>query len=418
MHQVSRLWLVCLILGAALVEAAAADDWPRWRGPNFNGVAAEGQAPPTSWTDTKNVVWKTEVPGRGHSSPVIIGSQIFLTTADEAAQTQSVVSFDRKTGERLWMTEVNKGGFPAKIHSKNTHASPTVAYAGERLFAVFNNHDRAQLACLDMAGKLLWQKDAAPYVPNKYKFGFAPSPLIYKDTVIVSSEFDGEGSSLAAMRLTDGEEVWRTARPQKTSYSSPIVAHVAGRDQLLLSGCGHVTSYDPATGKELWQCEGPAAATCGTLVWDGDLVFASGGYPQKETLAVKADGSAEVVWRNGDKSYEQSMLAHDGFLYALNDTGIAMCWNAQTGKLQWRERLSGPVSASPILAGGNLYTCNEKGTFFVYKADPKNFQLVAKNQLGDESFATPTIVDSKIYLRVADSSGGKRRETLYCIGEN
>ena len=201
-----------------------------------------------------------------------------------------------------------------------------------------------------------------------------------------------------------------------TSYSSPVVAHVADRDQLLISGCGKTTSYDPANGKQLWQCEGPAKATCGTMVWDGDLVFASGGYPEKETIAIRADGSSEIVWRANEKSYEQSMLAHDGTLYAVNDTGIALCWDAKTGKLNWKERLSGPVSASPVLAGGNIYAADEKGTFYVFRADPEKFTLVSRNRLGDESFASPTIVNNQIFLRVAHGSGAERQEILYCIG--
>jgi hypothetical protein len=407
--------VVILMIGIAYCQSAVAD-WPWWRGPNSSGVAADGQSPPTRWSADENVVWKTAVPGRGHSSPIVIGESVLLTTADEARQTQSVICYARNGGKELWQTVINKGGFAEKIHNKNTHASPTLAYDTERIFAAFNNHDGVQLAALDEAGKILWKRRASAFIPNQYKFGYAPSPLLHQQLVIIASDFDGEGSSLAAFDRETGREVWRTPRPKQTSYSSPIIARVAGRDQLLISGCGQVVSYDPANGKPLWRCDGPAKATCGTMVWDGDLVFASGGYPEKETLAIRADGSAEVVWRNQERCYEQSMLAHDGYLYALNDTGIALCFHAKTGELQWKERLGGPVSASPTLSGGNIYASNEKGTTFVFRADPQQFTLIAKNQLGDESFASPVIVDSQIFLRIADSRGGKREETLYCIG--
>jgi len=419
------LILACLVLiagGAPAAETSLAagklelnTDWPWWRGPHSNGVAAEGQSPPTEWDATKNVVWKAPVPGRGHSSPIVVGQRVLLTTAE--GDTQSVVCFDRNSGRQLWTTEVNRGGLPKEIHGKNTHASPTLACDGQRLFAVFNNHDRAQLTALDLDGKRLWQIDAAPFRPDRYKYGYAPSPLVYKNTVIVAADYDGDGAALAAFDTASGREIWRTPRPGGTSYSSPVVARVAGREQLLVSGCDQVVSYDPASGAKLWSCAGPAKATCGTLVWEGDLVFASGGYPERQTLAVRADGSGRIVWTNRTKCYEQSLLVHDGHLYALDDGGVAYCWKAASGEVQWHSRLGGSVSASPVLAGGNLYLLNERGTVFVVQADPSELKEVARNQLGDEGFATPTIVDGQIFLRTAERQGGRRQETLYCIGQ-
>jgi outer membrane protein assembly factor BamB len=153
------------------------------------------------------------------------------------------------------------------------------------------------------------------------------------------------------------------------------------------------------------------------MVWDGDLAYASGGYPERETLAVRTDGSGEIVWRNREKCYEQSILAHDGYVYAMNDSGIALCWNARTGEEMWKTRLGGPISASPILAAGHVYCSNEKGTTFVFRADPQRFELVAENQLGEEAFATPTICDNCIFLRVASGTGETRQEMLYCLAK-
>ena len=157
-------------------------------------------------------------------------------------------------------------------------------------------------------------------------------------------------------------------------------------------------------------------ATCGTMVWDGDLVFASGGYPKSETVCLRAS-DGRLVWRNDQKCYEQSMLAVDGYVYAVTDRGIAYCWRATDGREMWSSRLQGgAVSSSPILANGNIYFGNERGTFYVFKAQPTSFELVARNQLGQEAFATPTICDSRIYIRAAANSGSGRQETLYCIG--
>ncbi|QDU38703.1 outer membrane biogenesis protein BamB [Maioricimonas rarisocia] len=415
-----RLRLLSTAAAFTLLLAASAfaldeNDWPWWRGPNRTGIAAAGQQPPVEWSESTNVRWKTTVPGRGHSSPILVGNQIFLTTADKDEQTQSVVAFDRETGELLWQTELNRGGFAEKIHSKNTHATPTVACDGETLYVVFPNHGRLQLAALSLAGKKLWEIDAGPFVPKKYEFGYAPSPLLHGGNVIVASEF--EQGYIAAFSRRDGSEVWRIPRTDNISFSSPIVARIADRDQMLISGADHVSSFDPRSGKLLWKVKGTSKATCGTIVWDGDIVFASGGYPESQTIAIRADGSGEILWSNGENCYEQSMIASDGYLYAVNDRGIAFCWNGTTGEEMWKKRLGGPVSSSPVLAGGNIYATNEKGTTFVFRASPESFQLVAENQLGDEGFATPTICGGRIYMRTASSSGGDRVETLYCLDD-
>ncbi len=393
----------------------ADQDWPWWRGPSHNGIAADGPAPPVKWSATENVVWKTDVPGRGHSSPTVVGQRVMLTTADESKKVQSVIAFDRESGDQLWKTDVNEGGFPNRIHNKNTHASGSVTSDGERLFASFFNHDAIKVTALDLDGNKLWEKEAGPFKPRQFEYGYAPSPFVYKSLVIVAADYDG-GGYLAALHRKTGDIVWRKPRPAVISYSSPVVAKVGGRDQLLISGCEIVAGYDPATGEQLWSCDATTRSTCGTMVWDGDLVFASGGYPKAETVAVRADGSGEILWRNNTKCYEQSMLAHDGHVYAVDDRGIATCWQAESGEEKWRGRLRGPVSASPVLAGGNLYLSNEAGTTFVFKANPDAFELVAENRLGDDAFATPTICGGQIFLRVASQMGGRRQEMLYCIG--
>jgi outer membrane protein assembly factor BamB len=184
----------------------------------------------------------------------------------------------------------------------------------------------------------------------------------------------------------------------------------------LISGTEKVSSYDPMTGKLQWEGEGTCPVTCGTLVWSDNLVFASGGFPIKKTIAMRADGSGEIVWENGDKSYEQSLLYHDGHLYTFNDNGIAICWNAETGEEKWKVRLGGPVSASPILANGLIHAINERGITHVFRPNPAAFEKVGEFQVGDEGFATPVFVGNQIFIRTAEQ-GAHRQEFLYCISE-
>ncbi len=408
-------WLAALLLLIA-TQTWAKDDWPGWRGPNGNGIAESDQQPPTEWSESKNIVWKSPIPGRGHSSPTVFGDRIVLTSADAKTQTQSVLCFDRKTGKSLWTTKISQGGFPGSIHNNNTHATPTVAFDGERLYATFYHNEIVQLVALTPDGKIVWDKKAGAYAPNAYKYGYAPSPILYRGNVIVASEFDGP-SYITAFDGKTGREVWTTSRPSNISYSTPIVAKVAGRDQMVISGADKVVSFDPANGKQLWSAAGIAAATCGTAVWTDNMFFASGGYPKAETVAVMADGSGRVAWRNGTKCYEQSMLAYEGHIYAVADTGVAFCWDAKTGEEKWKTRLGTKCSSSPILAGGNIYITTERGVTNVFKADPAKFQLVATNQLGDEMFATPAFCGQQIFERVASSKGGARQEMLYCIGK-
>ena len=226
---------------------------------------------------------------------------------------------------------MNQGGFPKKNHAKNTEATSTPACDGERVFAAFFHHESVEVFALDLDGEILWKTVAGPFNPKRYEYGYAPSPLVYRDTIIVAGEYDGD-SFLTVLDRATGKPKWKIQRPASISFSSPVVANVAGRDQLLLSGMQQVWAYDPASGKQLWTTPGTATATCGTIVWDGDIVFASGGFPQAETLAVLGDGSGQVLWRNTQKCYEQSMLAHDGHLYALTGNGVLFCCAAATDR--------------------------------------------------------------------------------------
>jgi outer membrane protein assembly factor BamB len=405
-------WVVGVVLCFA-ASALQSDDWTQWRGPNHNNSAASGVTVPFEWSATKNVVWKADIVGRGHASPVVIRDLVVLCTADDASQTQGVVAFDRKTGKQLWITALSQGGFPT-IHPKNTHASATAATDGRMIFAVFSHHEKVEVAAFDLNGKLVWKKDAGGFRPKAYEYGYAASPTIYKDTLIVSADSDTV-AWVKAFKLADGSTAWEQQRTQLLNWSSPIVASLKGRDQLLLSGQNRIASYDAGTGRPLWETQCLTVATCGTCIWEGDLIFASGGYPDSQTVAVKADGSG-IAWSNNVKCYEQSMLVHQGHIYAFSDQGILYCWNAKTGQEMWKQRLKGPVSSSPLLVGDTIFATNEAGTTWVFKANPQRYEQIAQNQLGESGFASLIAVDNQLWIRTASGDGPQRRESLYCIG--
>lgn len=394
-------------------QGGATTQWWTWRGPLGNNVAAPGSTAPTNYKKER-IVWAAPVPGRGHSSPMIAGDAIYLTTADQAAETQWVLAYSRRDGKPLWNQIVHRGGVPTENHPKNTEASPSVAFDGTRLFTAFYNSSAIWLTAFSPAGEQLWQQSVGAYDPRTYKYGYAASPTIYRDTVILVADYDGE-SFLAAHDRKTGNPVWKVARKGVTSFSSPIVANIAGRDQLLLTGGDALIAYDPASGKTLWSAPTLTMATCGTVVWDGDLIFASGGYPKAETACIRADGSGEVVWTNTQKCYEQSMLAHDGYVYAVTDAGVAHCWRATDGETMWRERLGGEYSSSPVLVGETIHVFNEQGEGFAFKATAERYVKLGGGKIASDVFATPSVVGDTMYLRIGIAEGGARREYLVAL---
>ena len=406
-----------LVLGFfVLLNVSDAQDWG-WRGPNGNGIAADGQKIPDEWSAEKNVIWSADVPGRGHSSPVIAGGKIFLTTADEKAKTQSAICYDQKTGEQLWIKELYSGGFVRRLHPTNTQASPTVAVGKDHVFAVFCNNDAVQVSCLDFDGKLVWQKEIGPWVPSQYQFGFGQSPIFYDGKLIVTSESEAD-PFVMALDPANGKQLWKIERPGPTSYGTPVVAELDGKQQMLLAGGRFVASYDPADGKELWSGKASWSVNCGTMVWNekNGLVYSSGGYPTQQTVAFKADGSREIAWENRVKCYEQSMIVVQDCLYAFAEGGVLYCWDAATGEQLWAERLAGGESASPVFADGKIHITNEKGKTWVIRPSREKLEVVATSQLGDEMFASMAVVGNQIFMRVADKSSGERKEKLFCIG--
>ena len=395
------------------VATTADADWASWRGPSGNGIATD-QPIPTSWSADKHVIWHAKVPGRGHGSPIVTGDQVFLATADEHKQQQSIVAFSRADGALQWQTPVAVGGFPntSQMHGKSTHANGTLACDGRQVYGAFLGNGKVTAVALDLSGKEVWKQVICRF---NSKFGYAPSPALYKSMVIFAADNQG-GGCIAALDCKSGKIAWRKPRPAIATYSSPVIARVAGRDQLVISGCNRVTSYDPNTGKEIWSCPGVSEATCGTVVWDERHVFASGGHPEAETICVLADGSGTKIWSNSTRAYEPSMVVYEGHLYTVTDNGIAHCVDAATGNQKWRKRLGGSFSASPTICNGLIYVTNDRGKTHVFHASPKACVLVSENQLGTDAYASPAISAGQMFLRVGMDGPNGRQELLFCIG--
>lgn len=416
-HAMKKFTLLTVSLSALLALplaalAATSQDWPSWRGPTRNGIATPGQHPPTQWSETENIVWKATIPGRGHSSPTVVGDRIYLATADPVHLSQSVLCLDRKTGKQLWQSVLHASdGDPGK-QAHSSAASGTVAYDADRLFISFLNGGAVFTTCLDLQGQQVWQQKICNFVTHQ---GYAASPVVYKNLILVSADHKGAGTITALDRST-GKPVWSEPRPKLPNYTTPSILEVAGRTQMVLAGCNLVSSFDPLTGKKLWEIPGSTEECVVTAVTDGKRVFVSGGWPKNHAMAVEADGSGKVAWQNTARVYVPSMIAKDGYLYAVMDAGLAVCWKGETGEELWKERLGGDFFASPVMVNDHIYASNVNGKTFVFEATPKTFKLIASSQLGNEAYASPVVCGDRVYLRVA-VKGDQRQEFLYCVGK-
>lgn len=383
------------------LASVAQEDWPWWRGPTLDGHAA-GPVSPLEWSSTKNVIWSSPIPGRGHATPTIWQNQIFVATADKAAETMSLICYSREDGRELWNREIHKGGF-MHIHDKNSHASSTPACDGKFVYCTFMVQGGIWVTAVDLEGIIAWQSKVSGFGS---KHGYGSSPLLHDTRVIVPGD-NHSGGFLAAVDRASGDVVWRVARKNTSSFASPVIAKIGGKEQILLSGQDEIVSYEPKSGEVLWKTKGPASTTANTMVWNQDLVFASGGYPQRSIMAVKADGSGTVVWEQRNKVYVPSMLLIKNHLLAIQDDGIARCFKADSGDEIWSKRLGGNFSASPTVVGDYVMVPSESGTMYVFKPLPK-FELVSENSLDSAGFASPVICNGRLYLRTD--------RKLYCIG--
>jgi outer membrane protein assembly factor BamB len=395
-------------------QSASAGDWLTWRGPNSDGIADPNQDPPIKLGQPK---WSTQIQGRSHGSIVVKGDRIFFNIAldrekmgDDTVSAQFTLCLDRNTGDTNWGTQIFAGGLEQKLNKKATWASTTPALDDDHVYVNFLNGTTVSTTALDYEGHLVWQTDICEY---KVHQGYASSPALYKNLVLVSAD-NKLGGIICGLDRKTGEHVWIDERIKKPNYPSPVVLKVAGKDQLIMTGTDKVTSYNPGSGEKFWEIDGSTVECVTSAVTDGKHIFTSGGYPKNHVSAVLGDGSGKVVWEVPNRVYVPSMLVKGSSLYGIMDAGVAVCWNCETGEERWKARLGGTFSASPVMVGDRIYAVNESGTMYVYKADPGKFELLAENKVGDEVFATPTICGGQIFLRVANYEGEVRTEEIVC----
>jgi outer membrane protein assembly factor BamB len=383
--------------------------WPRWRGPSGQGVVEETGYPET-WSDTDNVVWKVEVPGRGNSSPIIWDDRIFLTTAYDNGVRRSVLCFRRSDGKLRWEVFAPDAN-PESPHPKNGYASATPTTDGERIYAYFGNHG---LMAVNFDGKLAWHH---PFDEMEPFHGTAGSPLLYKDSVIIYQDHQGGSSFVAAFDKRTGKVLWSTRRSERVGWGTPIAIRAGERDELIVSSQKRVQAYDPASGDELWSCGGNLFEVIPTPVVGHGLVFCSSGRAGP-TLAIRPGGSGDVTkthvaWKSPKGSpFVPSPLLYGDYLYMVNDmVSVATCYEAKTGRLMWQGRLGKShregFSASPIGVQGKVFFTNDEGETFVLKAGPE-FELLHVNRLNARTLASPALVDGRWYFRTS--------RHLYSIG--
>ncbi len=397
--------LACFLILVALPAA----DWPSWRGPTNDGRSADTGFPLT-WSPTENVKWKTPLAGTGHSSPVVVGGKIFVTGCIEKEGRRVLYCLDRKGGAILWEKTVVTAKLEGK-HGLNSFASSTPATDGERVYVTFYDTPRVRVFCYDIAGQKLWEKSPGEF---HSKHGFCSSPMLYGKLVIVNCDQDAV-AYVVAFDKTTGEEVWRTDRPNRTrSYCPPVVFEAAGRKQLVMTGSKCVAGYDPDTGKQLWIVDGPTEQFVSSMVMSDGLLFLTAGFPEYWVMAIRPDGNGNVTkthvaWsKKKEGGYVPSPVAAGGHFFVVADDGIGTCWEATTGKLNWKERLGKHFSGSTVAAEGRIYVTDDSGSTYVLKA-ADTFELLAKNTLGEKCFTSPAFSDGEIFIR--------GEQHLFCIGK-
>ena len=372
-------------------------DWPEFRGPTGQGHSDE-RGLPLTWSETKNVRWKTAIPGKGWSSPSIQGDRIWLTTATEEGKSLRAISIDRNTGAILQNVEVFRLKSLGQINSKNSYASPTPILEGDRVYVHFGAHGTA---CLTQSGEIVW-KTRVEYDNGQH--GSGGSPVIYDDLLIVSC--DGQESQfVVALDKTTGKVRWKKFREGYQAYTTPLVVRLPAGDQVISPGAYRAIAYEPRTGKEIWQVRyGDGFSNVPRPVYGAGLVFICTGFQQPSLLAVRLDGRGDVTkshvaWTlKRGVSLTPSPLLVGEELYMVSDNGIASCVDAKSGVPNWQVRLGGNYSASPIYADGRIYFLSEEGESVVI-APGKEFKALAKNQLDGPTLASMAVSSGSIFVR-------------------
>jgi outer membrane protein assembly factor BamB len=429
-----QAWLWMLAAGAA-----PGGDWPQFRGPSASGIG-DGTNPPVHWDAVKgsNILWSTEIPGLSVSSPVVWGDRVFIATAisgdpkqtfrtglfgdtdsvnDGSPHQWRVLALDKKTGRILWEQTAHQGTPKTKRHPKSSQASPTPATDGRVVVAYFGSEG---LYNYSVDGKLLWKKDlgtqnAGWFFDPDSEWGAASSPVIYKNSVIVLCDRQKD-SFIGAFDLKDGKELWRTARAEIPTWGTPTIVTSKDRVEIVTNGSRAIRGYDADTGKELWTLGPNSEVVCTTPVSAHGLIFVTAGYPPVQPVyAIKVGSNGDLTLKGGKASndgivwstqrggvYLPSPLAYGDELYTVNNNGVMTVYKAQTGDRVYQQRVGegGSFTASPIAAAGKLYIATEDGDVYVVKAGAQ-YELLAKNPIGEPILATPALVGDLLIVRGA-----------------
>ncbi len=432
-----------LALSLAAAAAVLAADWPSYRGPNAGGVG-EGPAP-TSWNadpqagPARNLRWKTPIPGLSHSSPIVWGDRLYVATAisrqgaaplkiglygagdsaaDDGEQAWVIYCLDKRSGKVLWERTARRGIPRARRHTKATHANTTLATDGKRLIAFFGSEG---LFAYTLDGALLWQKDLGvldmtPFDDRNLSWGFASSPALLDDTIVVQCDAKKE-QFVAALSAADGKQRWRVSRSEVSvgSWGTPGILRARGRTQVVLNGYPYIVSYDFASGKELWRLRSEGDIPVPVPFLADGLIFVANAHGGKAplyairpeasgdiSLATGSRTSAGVVWsqeRNG--SYLQTPVAYMGIVYAGTNAGVFKAYDSKSGERFYEQRLGSGTTgftSSPVAADGKIYVTSEEGETYVIRHG-RAFELLARNTVGEIVLATPAISDGAIYIR-------------------
>ncbi len=418
----------------AAVEPESNQNWPSFRGPSARGSLLESECA-SEWDveSGEGIAWSTRIPGLAHSSPVIWGDKLFVTSAvregeqselkvglygdigpvtDEGVHSMRVYCLDKQTGELLWEREAWKGEPQIMRHPKGSHAASSPATDGQHVVALFASEG---LYCYDMQGELLWTKDLGTldsgfYLVRTAQWGFASSPIIHDGKVLVQCDVQGE-SFLTALDVESGDEIWRTERDEVPTWGSPTVDVRDGRSQVICNGYKHTGSYDLESGEPLWWIQGGGDIPVPTPIVAHDLIYitsAHGALAPIYAVSAMAVGeidlkNEQVAWSETRRgNYMQTPIVVGDLLFLCHDAGILTCRDARSGEVHYRERLGSGgkagFTASAVAAGGKLYVTAEEGEVFVLKAS-KDFEILSVNEMGETCMATPAISEGRIYWR-------------------
>ena len=445
MKRIALTLIVGISLGFAalnfLAGKASAGNWPQWRGPDGSGISNEKNLP-SEWSPTKNIKWKTPIDGRAHSSPIVWGNKVFLTTAVEGPEvpganavkhvvegdkeflhpdsvganrkhTFKVICLDRDSGKILWQSTAWEGTPYDNRHRKSSYAASTPATDGKLVYAYFGTEG---LYAYDFKGNLAWKAQLGNIAT--VGMGTGTSPILFDNVVIVQCDEDnGVASFIVALDKKTGKEVWKTPRKVQVSWSTPLLVRTAKRAELIASGTESVIAYDPATGKELWQHKGVESNAIPSPVANNEMVYLVAGFPAKIAMAIRLGqtgdltGTPNVPWKySKGTAYVPSPILYGEYLYLTTDRGILTCIDARTGEVKYeggRIPIPATFTASPVAFEGKILMTSEDGDTFIVKSGPKH-EILGTNSIGEPVYASPAIADGRIFIR--------GEKNLYCIG--